>query len=162
MDKGFVKPPRFSGNRLSILDRFSRFLGSRLGRCLRFRSLFFSQALVHNSHQGNTTIIINSDSLGHGDAGLGGQLMLKGLHQLAIQAQKPSTIVFYNAGVRLLVPGSPLLDVLKRLEGEGVDLIACGTCMDFFQLRTSIAAGRIGDMREILTMLSASDKVITL
>lgn len=110
----------------------------------------------------NTTIIINSDSLGHGDAGLGGQLMLKGLHQLAIQAQKPSTIVFYNAGVRLLVPGSPLLDVLKRLEGEGVDLIACGTCMDFFQLRASIAAGRIGDMREILTMLSASDKVITL
>ena len=110
-----------------------------------------------------TTIInINKDSMGHGDPGLGGQLLLKCLHQLSGLARKPHAIVFYNAGVKLLVSNSPVFDVLRQLEREGVELVACGTCLDFYQLRDSIAAGRVGDMREIVTMLMASNKVITI
>ena len=101
----------------------------------------------------NTTIIVNKESMGHGDPGLGGQLLLKCLHQLSGLPHKPHAIVFYNAGVKLLVSSSPVLNVLHQLEREGVELIACGICVDFCQLRDSIAAGRVSDMREIVTNL---------
>jgi selenium metabolism protein YedF len=110
----------------------------------------------------DTTIIINQEGMGQGDPQLGGQLLLKCLHQLSGLAQKPHTIVFYNGGVKLLASDSPTLDVLRQLERDGVELTACGTCVDFYQLRESIAAGHVGDMREIATRLMASDKVITL
>jgi intracellular sulfur oxidation DsrE/DsrF family protein len=110
----------------------------------------------------HTTIIVNAESMGQGDPGLGAQLLLKCLHQLCGASRKPQAIVFYNSGVKLLVSGSPVLDVLRQLERDGVDLVACGTCVDFYQLRSSIAAARVSDMREIVTMLMASSTVITI
>jgi selenium metabolism protein YedF len=110
----------------------------------------------------DTTIVVNQETMGQGDPQLGRQLMLKCLHQLTGLAQKPHTIVFYNGGVRLLASDSPTVDVLRQLERDGVELIACGTCVEFYHLRESISVGHVCDMREIVTRLMASDKVITI
>jgi selenium metabolism protein YedF len=110
----------------------------------------------------DTTIVVNQEAMGQGDPRLGSQLLLKFFHQLSGLAEKPHAIVFYNGGVKVLASDSPTLDVLRQLEGDGVELMACGTCVDFYQLRESIAVGRVGDMREIASRLMASDKVITL
>ena len=108
-----------------------------------------------------TAFLFTADTLGRGDDDLGRQLMAKFVLQLSQQTPKPHAVLFYNAGVRLLVEGSPCLDGFRALEHDGVDLVACGTCVDYFHLRDRLAAGRISDMREVVATLNAAAKVIT-
>jgi selenium metabolism protein YedF len=104
--------------------------------------------------------VISSDTLGRGDDGLGRRLMVKFVQQLLAINPRPHVIAFYNAGVNLLLPSSPVAEALRAMEADGVDLIACGTCLDHFQIRTAISAGRVSDMREIVTSMASSDKVV--
>jgi hypothetical protein len=104
--------------------------------------------------------VLSSDALGHGDDGLGRRLMVKFVQQLAALAPRPAVIGFYNSGVNLLVPASPVIDAFKALEHDGVELVACGTCLDHYGIRATIAAGRVSDMREILGAMAASDKTV--
>jgi len=84
------------------------------------------------------------------------------LRKLCMQQEKPSAIVFYNSGVHVLAGGSATLDALEALAEAGVDLIACGTCVAFYELKDSIFVGRISDMHEIVATLMHSTKVITI
>jgi intracellular sulfur oxidation DsrE/DsrF family protein len=71
-------------------------------------------------------------------------------------------IILYNSGVKLLAKEKGLLDALSGLEEKGVEIIACGTCLDYYDLRGSISIGRISNMEEIVTMMMKASKVITL
>jgi intracellular sulfur oxidation DsrE/DsrF family protein len=106
--------------------------------------------------------IINSDTIGRGHEGLGRQLMAKIVAQLLQQTPRPDAIAFYNSGVKLLAHKSLYLDGFRALEEAGVDLIACGTCVDEFKLRDDLGAGRVSDMREIVATMNAAVKVVTL
>ncbi len=108
-----------------------------------------------------TMVVIVAESVGRGDEDLGRRLMIKLFGQLATLPGKPHVIAFYNAGVKLLARDSPIADVLGALDAQGVDLVACGTCVDHFALRDRLAFGRISDMREIVSAMLESDKVIT-
>ncbi len=110
----------------------------------------------------NACMAIASDTMGRGDDELGRQLMSKFILQLSQQTPRPHVMVFFNAGVKLLTGGSPCVEGLRTLEHDGVDLLACGTCIDFFKLRPDIAIGRITDMREIVATLNAAAKVVTI
>lgn len=107
------------------------------------------------------TIIVNSAFFGHGDNELGARLMGSFLRKLSTEANKPKEIVFYNSGVKLLAEGSAVLDAMELLAAAGIDLIACGTCVSYFNLQDKIKAGRVGDMVTIISTLANSDKVIT-
>ncbi len=108
-----------------------------------------------------TMVVVAGEGLGRGDEELGRRLMIKFLGQLVAQGEKPHVVGFYNAGVKLLAHGSPVLDALGALEREGVELIACGTCVEHFALHGRLAIGRVTDMREIVASMQASAKVIT-
>ena len=107
------------------------------------------------------TIIVNSEYFGRGDDTLGTQLMGSFLRKLWASDQKPARIVFYNSGVKLLSDGSPVLDALHGLHDGGVDLIACGTCVTFYELGGKMAIGRVSDMNEIVIALTTSDAVMS-
>ena len=109
----------------------------------------------------DTVFIISSDRLGHGSEELGAQLMAKFVQQLATLPDKPHAIVLYNGGVRLLTADSPCVEGFRHLEHDGTDLLACGTCVDFYQLRERIAAGHVTDMRAIVAAIQAAPKVVT-
>lgn len=109
-----------------------------------------------------TVFIINGETMGRGDDVLGAVLMGKMLITLADLPEKPAVIVFYNGGVRLLCEGSPVLTPLKSLEATGVELWACGTCLDYLELRSRIVVGRGSNMREIAGALLTADKVVTI
>jgi selenium metabolism protein YedF len=106
-------------------------------------------------------VVVTGEGLGRGDEDLGRKLMIKFFGHIAALGDKPHVVAFYNAGVKLLVQGSPLLDPLRSLDHDGVELIACGTCVEHFGIREHLAVGRVGDMREIVASMQASDKVIT-
>ena len=108
-----------------------------------------------------TLFIVNSEFFGNGNDELGQKLMGAFLKKLWAKQKKPQYIVFYNSAVKLLAKGSLHLDALHGLSDLGVDLIACGTCVDFYGLTDCIEIGRISGMEEIVNLMELCPKVIT-
>jgi intracellular sulfur oxidation DsrE/DsrF family protein len=108
-----------------------------------------------------TTVILHADSLGRGSEELGKTMMGGFLRKLWASAKKPDTIIFYNSAVLLLTDKSLVLDALNGLSKAGVDLVACQTCIGFFEIEKNLVVGRIVDMTEVVTILMKSDTVIT-
>ncbi len=79
--------------------------------------------------QDGPVILITSDKLGEeGDLG---RLLMEGFISTLREAKrKPSKLLFMNTGVFLTSEGSPVLEALKGLESEGVEIYSCGTCLD--------------------------------
>jgi len=111
---------------------------------------------------GATILIVNADTMGRGDDGLGAKLLGNFFRTLVTLEPKPEAIVFYNGAVKLLGAGSPALDELHGLNDAGVDLLACITCLEFYSLTDRLAVGRVSNMREIAQHMLAAAKVITI
>lgn len=105
-------------------------------------------------------VLIGSAEFGAGDAELGGILMRAFVKTLGEVVPLPRAILFINGGVRLTVEGSALLDDLGELERRGARVLSCGTCLDFFHLKERLAVGRVTNMFEVVSLLSAADRVI--
>jgi selenium metabolism protein YedF len=109
-----------------------------------------------------TVIVIDGETMGRGAEELGRTLIGAFLRKLAASPEKPEQIILYNAGVKLAADGSTVLDAISHLAGAGVDVVACGTCVDFFGLRGAMRAGRIGSMDGIVADLMGAEKVVTI
>jgi hypothetical protein len=105
-------------------------------------------------------IAIGSDRLGRGPEELGRQLMGSFLRKLWATDHKPDAIIFYNSGALLLSDHSTCLDALHGLAESGVDLLLCGTCAAYYGIK-SPPAGRVSDMAEIVSLLMAGEKVVS-
>jgi selenium metabolism protein YedF len=108
-----------------------------------------------------TTIILHSETLGRGSDELGKMMMGSFLRKLWASDKKPDTIVFYNSAVHLMTEKSSVLDALSGLSKAGVDLVACQTCIGFYEIEKKLVIGRISEMQEIISILMKSEKVIT-
>ncbi len=106
--------------------------------------------------------LIQSDGLGRGEERLGGLLMANFLRALGENQEKPGSLIFWNTGVRLVCEGSPVLEQLKALQDQGVELIICQTCLNYFGLADKVKVGIVGGMPDILQTLLQADKVVTL
>lgn len=105
---------------------------------------------------GPTVIVFPGDTMGRGDDELGGVLMRTFLHTLGEVSPRPDVLIFFNAGVKLAAEGSQVLDDLHTLENEGITMLVCGTCLDYFNLKDNLKAGTVSNMYDIAeTMLSA-------
>lgn len=107
-------------------------------------------------------VIINSETLGQGDDGVGYTLLGVFLRKVLASIEKPEAIIFYNSGVKLLAPTSHFLDILEALEASGVELLACGTCVYKVCGQHALTVGRISNMGEITDILLSAQNVITL
>lgn len=107
-------------------------------------------------------IALNSDKMGQGDEELGGILMKNFLAKLISAELKPRMMVLYNSGVKLAAKGSPVLENLHSLENLGVEIICCGTCINFYGLAGQMEAGRISNMPEIVKVLTEAQTTVTL
>jgi selenium metabolism protein YedF len=104
-------------------------------------------------------ILLQSEVLGRGDDELGMLLMSKFLDLLGDSPDKPASLVFWNTGVRLVGEGSWALAHLKRLEEQGVEILACGTCLDYFGLSDKIKVGKPTNMLKSIDAMLNSDMV---
>jgi len=109
---------------------------------------------------GPVVLLIPSDGMGRGDEELGGILIRSFLHTLNEVEPLPDTIIFLNAGVKLTVAGSPVLEDLETLTQRGVEILACGTCLGHFGLKDKIAVGEVSNMYSIAEALLGAGKVI--
>lgn len=104
--------------------------------------------------------LITKDWLGDGNIDLGKTLMKTFLFSLAEAENKPAKIMFINSGVKLVSEGSENLDTLLQLSQAGVEIAACGICLDFYELKEKVAVGSITNMYAIVDSLTAADSVV--
>jgi len=98
--------------------------------------------------------------MGEGSQELG-RLLLQGfVNAIGEVEPKPSTIVMYNDGVKLAAVGSPVLEGLRALEQGGVEVLVCGTCVEYYGIKGNIGVGTISNMFAILERLSRAGHVV--
>lgn len=112
--------------------------------------------------RGSVLIQVIHDGMGSGDIELQHALLRKYLLLLMENQTLPGAISFYTSGVKMVVEGSPVLDVLQSMEAQGVRLIICKTCLEHYRLLDQVRVGIIGGMGDIIAAQSLAGKVITL
>jgi len=110
----------------------------------------------------DTVIQITKHGMGCGDSELQLKLVGKYLELIQLNEDLPAAICFYTDGVRLVVSGSPVLEQLRALEGAGVRLIVCSTCLEFYGLTEQVQVGIVGGMTDIIEAQVRAAKVITI
>jgi selenium metabolism protein YedF len=105
-------------------------------------------------------VVFSSDSMGKGPDELGGILMKAFVNTIGETNPLPSHLVFYNSGILLTVEGSSLVASLRALEEQGVTLLVCGTCVEYFKKKGDVRVGTISNMYTILETLTAAGHVI--
>jgi len=105
-------------------------------------------------------VAIGSDRMGEGDPQLGAILMKGFLNALPEQPVLPTHLIFYNSGVKLTTKDSGVISSIKELEAGGVDILVCGTCIDFYELKDQLGAGRISDMFTLTEIMAKTGHVV--
>ena len=108
----------------------------------------------------DTVVAIGSDKMGIGAEELGKTLLKAFVFALTQQDQLPKTILFYNSGASLTCEGSPMLEDLKALEAQGVEIMTCGTCLNFYGLTEKLAVGSVTNMYTIVEKLTLAGNVV--
>ncbi len=109
----------------------------------------------------NSGYVITTDKLGKGSEDLGKILMKGFLYTISETNPYPDFLVFLNSGVKLTTSGSDSLGDLKKLSDAGVKIVSCGTCLDFFEIKSNLEVGAISNMYDIVETITEADKVIT-
>jgi len=112
---------------------------------------------------GPLVLLVSSEHMGRGDQpDLGALLMRAFFHTLGEVEPLPETIIFLNSGVKLAIDDSPVLEDLQALEASGIEVLACGTCLEFFGLKERAAVGVVSNMYTIAEALLGAGKVVNL
>ena len=111
---------------------------------------------------GPLVLTVPSDTMGRGDEELGGILMRAFFHTLGEVEPLPDTIIFFNSGVKLVVEDSPVVEDLQALKDRGIEILACGTCLGYYELKDKVAVGEVTNMYTIAEALLGAGKVVSL
>lgn len=107
-----------------------------------------------------TLVLLASETLGHGDDGLGARLMTNFIGSLGEFGEALWRIILLNGGVKLAATRGACLDSLKALEKSGVSILVCGTCLNHYGLLEQKEVGETTNMLDVITSLALADKVI--
>ena len=105
-------------------------------------------------------VVVDSDRMGSGNDELG-KVLIKGFIFAITQLDKlPKTMLFYNGGATLTAEGSDSLEDLKALEAQGVEILTCGTCLNYYGLTENLQVGTVTNMYAIVEKMTQADKII--
>jgi selenium metabolism protein YedF len=108
-------------------------------------------------------LVVSSERMGRGEHDeLGTVLIRSFFHTLGEVEPLPYTILFYNSGVKLVAEGSLVLQDLQALAQRGVEMLACGTCLAYYDLTDKVAVGEVSNMYTIAETMLGVGKVVNL
>ena len=119
---------------------------------------------LHTEEQssGSIVIFVSSAELGRGSEELG-RILMKGFFFALVESEDvPQSMLFVNSAVNLTCENSPVLEHLMNLEKRGVEILSCGTCLDYFKLKEKLCVGQVTNMYTILEKMNRSDKVVSI
>ncbi len=108
-------------------------------------------------------LVVPGEVMGRGESEELGQILIRNFfHTLGEIRPLPGTIIFFNSGVKLVVEGSPVLEDLRALSATGVNILACGTCLGYYNLKDKIALGEVSNMYTIAERMMGAGRVVNL
>lgn len=105
-------------------------------------------------------VVLSADHMGEGAKELGNILMKSFLYALTQQDELPDTILCYNGGAKLTCEGSESLEDFRNLAARGVEILTCGTCLNFYGITEKLQVGGVTNMYDIVERMSRADRVI--
>lgn len=121
-----------------------------------------NKAVDNLKNKEGQTILIKTQYLGAGDDELGAILMKAFVFSLTQSKPYPEKIIFLNSGVKLTTTNEETIKNLKLLEDEGTQIISCGTCLDFYNVKESLKVGSVGNMYDIVDSLNQTTNKLTI
>lgn len=110
----------------------------------------------------DNVVVFTKDKLGHGNDELG-KILIKGyIYTLTELEEKPKKLLFLNSGVLLTTGESETIEDLKKLESLGVEILSCGTCLDYYDVKDKLKVGEIANMYLIASAMNDAKNTITL
>lgn len=113
-----------------------------------------------DSRRNGMVVVLSANVMGTGDEKLGTNLMKAFVFAVTKQDVLPETIVCYNTGAYLTCEGADTLEDLKLLEAEGVNILTCGTCLDFYGIKEKLAVGTVTNMYEIVEVMEKAKHIV--
>ena len=105
-------------------------------------------------------VVLSANTMGAGEEKLGKALMKAFVFAVTKQDYLPETILCYNTGAYLTCEGADTLEDMKSLEAEGVNILTCGTCLDFYGIKEQLAVGNVTNMYEIVELMEKAKNVV--
>ena len=105
-------------------------------------------------------VVINSPMMGVGDEKFSRNLLKTFIYTLTEQDVLPQRIIFYNGGVPLVTKTSESLEDLQKLAAAGVEIDACGACLNYYGLTDDVAVGEITNMFRIIEMMRTANRIV--
>ena len=118
------------------------------------------ETVSEKKDSGNIVVYLNSRFLGNGDEALGSILMRSFLKTLLELKTIPSRLILINIGVWLSSEGSDVLETLRALSEKGMEILSCGTCLDFYGLKEKVKVGMVTNMYTIAQTLLEAERVV--
>lgn len=117
-------------------------------------------ACAVDARKNGMVVVLSANVMGTGDEKLGTNLMKAFVFAVTKQDQLPETIVCYNTGAYLTCEGADTLEDMKALEAEGVNILTCGTCLDFYGIKDKLAVGTVTNMYEIVEVMEKAKNIV--
>ena len=117
-------------------------------------------ACILDGRRKGLVVAVGSNEMGNGAEALGKSLMKAFIFALTKQDYLPETMLFFNSGANLTCEDSDSLADLKELEAQGVEILTCGTCLDFYNLKEKLAVGGVTNMYVIVEKMEKAPLIV--
>ena len=109
----------------------------------------------------NFVLVFAKNRIGEGSEELGKMLVGGFLNTFKEMEKLPQKVIFLNSGIDLVLKGSPTIPILEEYEKLGVELLACGACLDYYKKVDEVAVGRVSNAYDILNATINAGKLIS-
>ncbi len=121
---------------------------------------------TNTDNSAGTIVFLSRDTFGEGDHSEKGHDFSAHLLNLFLQTicqsgHEPRAILMVNSGVKLMDPGGPYIKVLNDLRDKGIEVLACGLCLDFYGLKEKVPVEQVTNMFAICEYLFSADRIIS-
>ncbi|ALS01115.1 hypothetical protein ATZ33_06955 [Enterococcus silesiacus] len=113
-----------------------------------------------NLKNNELVIAFGQKTMGNGDPELGEILLKSYIYSLTELDTPPEHLLFFNGGAFLTSQASTVLKDLQVLTEKGTQISTCGACLDFYQIKETLAIGEITNMYGITEVMAQAKKVI--
>ncbi|HBG5344352.1 TPA: sulfurtransferase-like selenium metabolism protein YedF [Clostridioides difficile] len=145
----------------NIVDEKENFISIEIRKG---KNILDKQNILDNkeSELDDTCIFISSDKMGLGNDELG-KVLIKGfIYTLTESKPYPKHILLVNGGVKLSAENEETIENLKILENVGVEILSCGTCLDYYNLKDKLQVGSVTNMYTIVETLKNASNTISI
>ncbi len=108
---------------------------------------------IPESESGAYAVVLGSNKMGEGDEVLGKKLLEGFVYSLTEQDVLPKFFICYNSAVELTSINEKTVEDLKTLEEAGCEVLSCGLCLDFYNLKEKLQVGSVTNMYRITEIM---------